>query len=158
MLGGTMSFDVNELTRFAEHAVRDFAKKHSDEDFYAFAIDASLLCLNSEQKFKETLEGYQKHSPGLYSTDEDIDSLKQNTGDWEYQGFSDFSECRGFDSELYDEHYNLGLDLEEGDPELDRTEYALAMNELIRRLKNSNAFDVLRRTSNFVISRVEHNY
>jgi hypothetical protein len=55
-----MTFDVTKLKRFCIAEIRRFAKDHQDETFYAFAIDASLLCLNSEQQFKRTLQEYRE--------------------------------------------------------------------------------------------------
>jgi Domain of unknown function (DUF4303) len=153
-----MAFDVEQLSNFALKAIIDFAKAHKEETFYAFAIDASLLCFNSEQAFERTLNDYQKRNPEYYSTAEDIAHVKENTGDWEYQGFSDFTECEGFDSELYDDHYNLGLDLDEGDAQMKVTEYALAMDQVLERLKVMNVFKPVNRTKDFKALRVEHSY
>jgi len=54
-----VSFSVNTLLTYSESRIAQFAEKHRDETFYAFAIDASLLCLNSLEGFNETLQEYQ---------------------------------------------------------------------------------------------------
>ena len=56
-----MPFDVDQLTAFCRDVIEHFAAEHLDETFHAFAIDASMLCLNSEEIAKETLEGIRRH-------------------------------------------------------------------------------------------------
>lgn len=60
-VGGSthMSFDVDKLIEYCEAALEAFAKDHQDETFYAFAIDADMLCLNSLEQFEITLKEYQ---------------------------------------------------------------------------------------------------
>ncbi len=153
-----MAFDVDELTRFATDAIRDFSTEHKNEIFYAFAIDASLLCFNSVQCFEQTLGEYQAKYPESYSADKNIEELRMNTGDWEYQGFADFRESEGFDEELYDEHYNLGLDLEAGDVALKATEYATTMDQVVKRLQTNGAFKSMNCAKDFQAIWVDHNY
>jgi hypothetical protein len=54
-----MAFDVDRLTGFCAEQIRQFAEDHADETFYAFAIDASLLCLNSKEAAAVHLEALQ---------------------------------------------------------------------------------------------------
>lgn len=54
-----MPFDVEKLVINCEAAIDAFAGKHREEHFYAFAIDASMLCLNSIERFESTLKRYQ---------------------------------------------------------------------------------------------------
>jgi len=203
-----MPFDVEKLYEFCSKEIKTFIDEHKNETFYAFAIDANLLCLNSEEKFKETLKYYQTNwdrktqifsswselteqdlkdisrlldiaekynkldrsdtseclklinssrqelinSGGSYYDDNNIIELKKNTGDWEYQGFVELSEYVGFDHELYNIHYDLDED------EQKSSEYGLAMDALITKLKSSDTFSNLKKTSDFYIKRVEHNY
>lgn len=56
-----MAFDSDKLVEFCQTAIRRFAEDHRDEVFYAFAIDANLLCLNSEEAFARSLKKYQDH-------------------------------------------------------------------------------------------------
>ncbi|MEG7759807.1 DUF4303 domain-containing protein, partial [Listeria monocytogenes] len=65
--------------------------------YYAFAFDCNAeyaeinLCVNTEKAFAETLARYQngKYSEN-YQTEEEIQELKYNTGDWKYQCFDTF--------------------------------------------------------------------
>ena len=153
-----MAFDVALLTEFAIEAIADFAREHSDETFYAFAIDESLLCLNSVERFLETLDSYQTGKYGEnYTTSQQIANLRANTGDWTYQGFSTFSGLSGYDEELYDDHYNIGLD-DPWDPRLKATPYGRAMDAVLDNLVQRDAFFVIRRTLDFKVLRVEHSY
>jgi hypothetical protein len=150
-----MTFDIAKMIDFAEREIACFAPLHSDETFYAFAIDASLLCFNSIEAFEITLKEYQGRSPEHYETDEDIADLRQNTGDWEYQGFAEFSDETGFDHIAYNDHYEIaGGD----DSEAAKTPYASAMRAVIDGLNQRNAFKHLRRSDDFYATQVEHNY
>lgn len=55
-----MPFDLDILTEFSIDAIQRFAMSHREESFYAFAIDANLLCLNSEEACAKTLREYQE--------------------------------------------------------------------------------------------------
>ncbi len=55
-----MAFDARKLKKFCQAEIRRFAKDHQDEVFYAFAIDAALLCLNSEREYKKTVKQYRE--------------------------------------------------------------------------------------------------
>jgi hypothetical protein len=114
--------------------------------------------LNSEEAFQNTLKEYQSNYPQDYQTEDDVADLKKNTGNWEYQGFADFSSCQGFDADSYHDHYNLGLDLDEGDSALALTDYALAMEAVLALLVKSQSFKNLKISDDFVSLRVEHNY
>ena len=144
-------FDTEKLTEFAISKITGFAKKHPNETFYGFSIDASLLCLNSEEEFQKTLKYYREKFGG-YDTEEQIADLRQNTGDWEYQGFAEFDKNSGFDMEKYNEHYQED---EEFQPTSD---YAKSMDIVVENLKKSGVFDLLKKTENFYVNRVEHNY
>jgi hypothetical protein len=54
-----MAFNVDKLVNFCIEEIEKFAKNHQSETFYGFAIDENLLCLNSEEQNKKTLEKYQ---------------------------------------------------------------------------------------------------
>ncbi|WP_445363549.1 hypothetical protein ACJJIQ_02060 [Microbulbifer sp. ANSA003] len=51
-----MSFDIERLYDFSVKKIRQFSEEHKDETFYAFAIDASLLYLNSVEKADERVK------------------------------------------------------------------------------------------------------
>jgi hypothetical protein len=149
-------FNLSEMTKIAAAAISEFATAHLDETFYSFAIDANMLCMNSLEQFQKTLAYYQKKYPDDYSSDEDVRDLRENTGDWEYQGFFHLEEMHGFDDTLYDEHYELAGSSEEG-RDMD-TAYAKAMTELVAALIAQNAFKDLKLASDFTATWVDHNY
>lgn len=153
-----MPYDIESLTAYAVEAIADLAREHRHETFYAFAIDADLMCLNSVEAFAATLDRYRTGRFGdRYQREEDVARLRENTGDWAYMGFADFADLPGFDAALYDEHYDMGLD-NPADPALRSTPYAIAMDAVIRNLIERDAFAPLRRTPDFTAMRVEHNY
>ena len=204
-----MAFDIDRLFNFSIREIENFAANHQDELFYGFAIDASLLCLNSEQAAIKTLLKYRDewerdYRPiarwedltsrdidrseslleseaeycGLDLTDKDacltvinqnrteerakgnryysskkIYTLRFNTGDWAYQGFSEMNESVGFDKHAYSNHYELLSDEEQK-----TSAYGKAMDELLIRLVDVNAFSCLNLSLNFYATRVEHLY
>lgn len=195
-----MSFDVGKMREFAKQAIKKFADEHQNETFYAFAIDASLLCLNSVEKYDATLvtrrqqwaeqntpvscfaeldefdqedalemyalvgqgmelaEYQQKfvedHNAAIgdnpYETQDGQNELRNNPGDWAYQGFAELS--NGFDAGAYDHHYHAS------DDEQESSAYKVAMQQLIQQLQDENAFADLNVTHDFVAHSVEHNY
>lgn len=149
-------FDLDQLFDVVQTSVRDFAASHGDETFYAFAIDADMLCLNSEEDFAESLAKYQADYPDKYNQEENIKDLKYNTGDWLYQGFFDLEDEHGFDSDAYSDHYDQAGASDDG--VAPHTEYAKAMSALVDKLKASDAFASLKRTAEFHISWVDHTY
>ena len=153
-----MDFEIETLVDYARDAIESFAAEHPDETFYAFAIDADMLCLNSVEQFEKTLKVYQAKYPKQYHTQKDIEELWWNTGDWEYQGFADFGNCEGFVHYHYSDHYELGMNLDADDPALNDTPYAKAMDVVIEQLINSNAFAGLKLSPKFKAIRAEHNY
>jgi len=150
------NFNVADMFNFATAEIVRFAQSHKGEAFYAFAIDSNMLCLNSQDMFQKTLERYRTEFPGRYETESEIDELRNNTGDWEYQGFASLTAENGFSSDLYNEHYELGLG--DNSNALTSTPYAVAMDELLSQLQDADAFRHLNTTPEFSVSRVEHNY
>ncbi|AXR67119.1 DUF4303 domain-containing protein [Leptospira mayottensis] len=148
----TPAFDIAEMTKFAIQEIEKFSKDHEDEVFYAFAIDADLFCLNSISGFDKRLAEDRKLWPKSYETKEQVEKFKYNPGDWAYQGFAKLSEETGFVLDLYEKHY----DAPKGEQKT--SEYAQAMNSLMISLEKRNAFADLRKTDDFRIFRVEHNY
>jgi hypothetical protein len=204
-----MAFDIDRLVDFSIREIENFAESHQNELFYGFAIDASLLCLNSEQAAITTLLKYRDEWErdhrsiarwedltsrdidrseslleseaeycGLDLTDKDasltvinknrarerargnpyydnkdIYSLRFHTGGWAYQGFSEMNESVGFDKQAYDTHYHLF-----NDEKQKTSDYGKAMDELLIRLVDANAFSCLNLSLNFYATRVEHLY
>lgn len=205
-----MSFDIEKMFKYSVSKIKEFLGDHQDETFYAFAIDANLLCFNSLERFTNILNKYQlewdsrtrhidswsdmteddhKYSSHLlklaekydnldindkvsclrvinesrqryrmkdpinpYRTEEKIADLKENTGDWAYQGFAELDDANGFDYDAYSIHYDLDDNAQKN------SEYSLAMNELVRRLNSSGIFDRFTLTEDFYATKVEHNY
>lgn len=85
----------DDLLAFTTMQVDKFLVEHSGKTFYAFAFDCNAeygevnLCLNTEEDFVRTLYHYQQGEFGhLYRSDDEIQDLKFNTGDWEHQCFA----------------------------------------------------------------------
>lgn len=87
-----------------------------------------------------------------YHNEPKIRKLRENTGDWAYQDFARMTGKHGFDKEAYDRHYGMS------DERQKTSAYGKAMDEVLKRLKDSDAFDRLKKTDDFYIIRVEHNY
>lgn len=207
-----MAFNVEKLFKFCHSAIARFSREHTTETFYAFAIDANMLCLNSLEQFSETLKQYQdrwdfetraiesiadlteedwrnerfglsiaekycgldrnnqeavlaevnqrrsqRRADGCeVRTPEGIQSLRENTGDWAYQGFADLEKKNGFDDDLYSDHYDEAGGADDG--HAPNTAYAIAMTELVDRLRRSDAFNLLRLSNDFEVSWVDHDY
>jgi hypothetical protein len=207
-----MPFNVDELFDYCRQRIECFAREHSSETFYAFAIDSEMLCLNSLEQFARTLKEYQEkwdrrtrpieniaemtaddireekfllemhekyirldrrddqavlavinekrsrmREEGCWCrSPEGIRELRENTGDWAYQGFATMQDEDGFDYELYQDHYDEAMDSDDG--HAPHTAYATAMTELVGRLRNSDAFKSLKLSPDFTVSWVDHNY
>lgn len=207
-----MAFDVEKLLIHCKAKIQEFARQQPDETFYAFAIDANMLCLNSYEAFGRTLTEYRlrwkrqtrqieslsdmtkedtrdeqfglklaekygqldrsdaraalqfinegrfrKRSEGCdYDKDDEIEELRMNTGDWAYQGFAIMEDKNGFDGGLYNDHYYKAGDSPDG--HAPNTKYAIAMTELVNRLRNSDAFEGLYRSDDFIVTWVDHDY
>ena len=95
-----MAFDIDKLTGYSVERIKVFAQHHPDETFYAFAIDAKMLCLNSVEKADETLREYQERWD---RQNREIQSVEELTPD-----------------DLASEDFLLGL--HEGTQGLDRTD------------------------------------
>jgi hypothetical protein len=84
-----MPFDIDNLFVHCKKQIEQFAREHSDETFYAFAIDAVMLCLNSNEEFTRTLNEYASRWDRQTRT---IDSLGDMT-----------------EVDMRDEEFGLGL-------------------------------------------------
>jgi len=204
-----MPFDIEKMLSHIMDSVNNFHELHKDETFYAFVIDAELLCMNSVEKYEKCLEemrldwefrtrelkkweeltkkdivwtpfirlndrkvienpliAEEEKAEWLrkinehrqkeriagypYGTSEHIKEVKENTGDWAYQGFACFGD--GFDQRSYDEHYDMNAE------EQKKSEYGIAMDKLVNMLKQSDVFSKFNKTDDFYITRIEHNY
>ena len=142
-------FNHDAMLQATLTAITAFLAEHRDETFYGFSIDACRLCLNSEERFRQTLAWYQQRFPERYTSEQDIEDLRSNTGDWAYQGFFELEAEQGFDHDLYQVHYD--------EPHAS-TDYATAMSRLVEALRESTVFDNTRTAPTFYINWVEHDY
>lgn len=140
-------FDIEKMLDFVCRALGEFAELHADETFYAFSIDAHLLCLNSTESFADTLDYYQDKYED-YRAPEEINRLKYHSGDWAYQGFARLSTESGFD-------FNAYLAYLYREDEHGERAYPGAMEQLLARLKQRNAFALLKLTDDFTAFWVE---
>ncbi|SHF95104.1 DUF4303 domain-containing protein [Flavobacterium defluvii] len=83
-----------QLISFTIKGVKDFLDNNLNLEFYAFAYDCNAeyaevnLCFNTMEDFDKTLNHYQNgRFSENYKTDEAINDLRYNTGDWKYQCF-----------------------------------------------------------------------
>jgi Domain of unknown function (DUF4303) len=143
------NFDHEKMLAYSLEEIKKFSRQHQNETFYGFSIDAMLLCLNSVEAFEKSLEECRSRYPQYYQTEKQLMDLKLNTGDWAYQGFAELGSRTGFDHKAYDYHY---------DNPSNTTDYAIAMNKLIDALVANDAFSGLKKTNDFFVNRVEHNY
>lgn len=149
-LGEEEKFDSNKLTKQVNRIIEDFAKKHPEETFYVLTIEGNSLSLNSEEAFEKTLKKYQTNDPEYYSDDEDIERLKFNSGDFKYQGFASLTD--GFVYHEYQEYCNLTWH------EQASSNYAIAMEALIKKLQDQDVFKILKTSTDFKVLQVNHTY
>jgi hypothetical protein len=149
------SFNHDLMLGASLTAIESFAKEHIAETFYAFAIDADMLCLNSLQEFEKTLQQYALKWPEYMSDNQERDHLYMNTGDWAYQGFYTLQDECGFCNDAYNDHYDqAAMD----EVVAQSSEYALAMDCLLKAIEESDILCLLNRTENFRLFRAEHEY
>jgi hypothetical protein len=145
-------FNLNEMLDASVQAINEFSALHPNETFYSFGIDSNMLCANSIECFETTLKKYQEKFPKSHNTLKEINELKMNTGDWEYQDFYSLTEEDGFNDDSYDSHYYKNSFFQKF------SSYSIMMRLLLWKIKLSGAFDQLNKTKDFKIIRPEHNY
>ncbi|TGK24224.1 DUF4303 domain-containing protein [Leptospira yasudae] len=147
-------FDVKKMADFAQAEIEKFSREHQGEIFYAFAIEDSRLCLNSVGHFEKALREFATQSPRYYDSPEKIRTLRNDPNGWAYHGFACFRALnRGFEAPFDETLYNEHAKLESQDQE--KSQYRLAMNEVLRILKERNVFDSLPTTKDFKIEKSE---
>jgi len=78
-------FDLSSKT------IQKFSQKQNSEKFYGFGFDVDssegevLLCFNTEEDFQKTAQYYIEE---LDYTEEDLQELKMNFGDWKYHAIN----------------------------------------------------------------------
>ena len=109
--------------------------------------EACLQVINQER-----ILARERDNGNPYKQPDNVTDLRHNTGDWAYQGFATMEEENGFDHEAYNQHYDMS------DEDQLKSEYGLAMDQLVTKLKESGIFKKLKCTDDFYAIRVEHNY
>lgn len=150
----------NRLLDFTIQGVNNFLKEHPNLKFYAFAYDCNVeyaevnLCFNTEEDFDKTLSHYQNGKyTEFYQEQEDIEELKYNTGDWEYQCFDTLylysnEEIEEILSQMPDEDYTvLNKFLEEMLSLITKTLVEFSLTE---------AYDKIPKTEDFIAYAIDH--
>jgi len=139
----------NDWQELTEQDLKDIERTLALAEKYK-SLDRSdkKACLNEVNQSRLNLS----KGGNPYKNEEQQRDLKENTGDWKYQGFSEMTNEVGFDFDAYNEHYDLD------EKEQLTSSYAIAMNEVIKKLYKSGVFSKLNCTSNFYVNRVEHDY
>ncbi|NRA62588.1 MAG: hypothetical protein HRU25_17145 [Psychrobium sp.] len=124
-----------------------------DERIELSDVEMELISSNEQAKLlnemnKERAEYREGGNP--YLGERGRERVKKNVGDWP-NGFGLPYES-GFDDEAYGYHYELS------DESQKSSEYGLAMDQLVIEIKKSGVLDKFKKTSDFYITRVEHNY
>ena len=143
--------DIQSLIKLAIEKIQEFSAENSEQTFYAFAIDAGMLCFNSNEGFAESLQRYQKDFEG-YEDPDKIESLKYNTGDWSFQGFYELSDDFEELEDVYEEHYDMS------DDEQQTSEYQTLMTQLLEGLNDAQVFNALKTTDDFRTFLAGHKY
>lgn len=144
------SFDVDRLFNYSREKILEFSESHQEETFYGFSIDSNLLCLNSEECFKKELEDFTDQFGR--QTEAEIQELRENTGNCDFQGFTYFRNEDGFDGQACAVHYDMSAE------EQKVSDYGVAMDKLVERLRKSDVFACLKTSPDFYVNRVEHSY
>ena len=78
-----MAFNIEKLVRFCIEEIEKFSVNHQTETFYGFAIDASLLCLNSVEGTDRTLKEYQDRETRLMQQIKDWKDVTEEVLLWD---------------------------------------------------------------------------
>ncbi len=137
---------LEAMYTLAVERIQEFALKHPDETFYAFAICEDMLCLNSEEEFQMLAQSWS--SPP--SSPEELEKQRFYTANWFYQGFAELPTI----SKLYADHDVLS------DEEQLSSDYRKVVDSLLERLakEQDSAFGKLKRSPDFRIFYQEHVY
>ena len=148
------------LLDFTVQGVSQFLKEHPDLKFYAFAYDCNVeyaevnLCFNTEEDFAEALSHYQNGKYAEHYQDkEDIEELKYNTGDWEYQCFDTLylysnEEIEEILGQIPDEDYTLLNEFLE--------EMLLLITEVLIDFTHTEIYQRIPKTEDFIAYAIDH--
>lgn len=143
--------DRQALLERAKQAIIDFARNHPSETFYAFSLDATMLCLNSVERYAERMHDPQRRAAyvadrlSLHTANPHFGEDELNPGDWEYQGFCDLRDASPALGTAYNAYFHSKLARPEG------RVYAEFAQWLVRTLLADGAFDRLNKTGDFHI-------
>jgi hypothetical protein len=133
-----LKWEVSDADQILEYCEEDDGLDLSDKEACLAAINA--------YRAMERARGNQ------YRTAAGIKSLRENTGDWAYQGFARMTDTVDFDDAAFQEHYGLSDEAQK------TSVYGMAMDELVQRLRESGVFECLTKSPEFYATRVEHIY
>ncbi|ODQ05927.1 MULTISPECIES: DUF4303 domain-containing protein [Enterobacterales] len=148
----------NDIVSFAITETEKFLTDKCSEVFYAFAFDLNAaygeinLCLNTEEYFQKTLNYYQNKSGGNnYHSQDEINSLKYNTGDWEYQCFGTIYPINEtYLEQLYQKSY------EDGSYPHVLTRIIQIFSECLTLFKQTETYKKIPKTEDFIAFTIDH--
>ncbi|TYV36327.1 DUF4303 domain-containing protein [Listeria monocytogenes] len=159
-----MKVDTQKIVNFTIEGVEKFLQENPELTYYAFAFDCNAeyaeinLCVNTEKAFAETLARYQNGKHGEnYQTEEDIQELKYNTGDWKYQCFDTFYVFS--DEELtaiFNQIYPNEVDDDYQAWEVYVNELLVTFTESIIKFSETKTFEKINKTADFKFFCIDH--
>lgn len=159
-----MKVDIESIIKFAIKGVENFLQENPTLTYYAFAFDCNAeyaeinLCLNTEEAFAETVAYYQNGKyRERYQTEEMLQEVKYNTGDWKYKCFDTyyvFSE---------DELKTIFKEIYPNEVDDDYLAWKLFVNELLNsftysiiKFSETETFKKINKTADFKFYCIDH--
>jgi hypothetical protein len=147
-----------------------FAQTHKEEKFYGFGFDVNvdygevLLCFNTEEDFQKIAKDYiEKWN---YS-EEDIEQLRMNFGDWKYQGVNldldyikDWSLWSNYKKDIQS-YFSSLFDMYESNKAIEESQkfselFLECIIHVLIRLENNGVFNLINRENNFITLVINH--
>ncbi|HAA5362290.1 TPA_asm: hypothetical protein GF771_10825 [Listeria monocytogenes] len=159
-----MKVDTQKIVNFAIEGVEKFLQENPELTYYAFAFDCNAeyaeinLCVNTEKAFAETLARYQngKYSEN-YQTEEEIQELKYNTGDWKYQCFDTFYVFSEEElTAIFNQIYLNEVDDDYQAWEVYVNELLVTFTESIIKFSETKTFEKINKTVDFKFFCIDH--
>jgi hypothetical protein len=144
---------ASRLLAFTQQAVEQFLTLHPSLTFYAFAYDCNAeyaevnLCFNTEEDFQQTLTHYQSGNYAqYYQSEQQIDELKYNTGDWQYQCFDTLYVLSEAElSEIYGDNLERQI-----------SELMTLFSQVLLDFSKTELFEKITKTENFRFICIDH--
>ena len=142
------------LERAIVARVADFAREHSEETFYGFALDCNayyanvLFCLNTPESLDASIREYSK-SDDPAEIDRQREDLEWGLGDWKYQGFN-------LDSPRWLEEMGLLEEYAELPSDEDTEQFLVGCCRALIAAERNGAFSPLNRTPAFRVACIDH--